>query len=80
MREENEALLAPILEKREAAVLKGGSAREAYAFAQSLIDLVGESPELFNSLENRDRLLTDAIKYLDFAIQVDNMLFELSHP
>lgn len=71
LREENSALLASLAEARQAAALKAGAAREAHAFANELVTISRDAPGLLEqALDDRQRLFSDALKYLDFAIQV----------
>ncbi|ELR12019.1 uncharacterized protein ACA1_014980 [Acanthamoeba castellanii str. Neff] len=72
LREENSALLASLAEARQAAALKAGAAREAHAFANELVTISRDAPGLLEqALDDRQRLFSDALKYLDFAIQAE---------
>jgi hypothetical protein len=71
LREQNSPLLVSLYEMRDAASFKTGSAREAHAFANALIDISRDAPGLLEAaLDDRNRLFSDAIKSLDNAIQV----------
>jgi hypothetical protein len=78
LREQNSSLFDALAEVRQAAALKNGSAREAHAFAHSLVTISHDAPRLLEQvLDDRDRLFSDALKYLDYAIQVHCFMMRL---